>query len=262
MADLNAALNPQGAPSFESSASRGQGILEPLDELVRLVLLDLEKRAVFGAEPSQTERGPRFEASMDGLRESVSRATEQWNDTGESSMHAVNSMPPHHKSLPPQRRSAPPRPLFASIRAPSLPATVRRQSSEPARLPRFDAGLQSHTSTASGLSWAPAFPAEQATQVVQIEQDIVEGEFRGAILRCDALCSELLADTAEEHGLEGDERKPLSIAQCLGLPGERWLDLKRMIHEARSGAEISEVEALDALGVLVELNRLRRRAAR
>jgi signal recognition particle receptor subunit beta len=263
VSDLNAALNPHSAPSFESSASRGQGVLEPLDELVRLVLLDLERRAVFGAEPQQGEKGPRFEATQDGLRESVSRASEQWNDAVEQTIQAVSTLPPIHKSLPPQRRSVPPRPLFTSSRAPSIPAASRRQNSEPARLPRFDATTPQPTVSApSGLSWAPAFPPEQAPQVVQLEQDIVEGEFRGAILRCDALCAELLADAAEEHGFETEEKKPLWIALCLGLPAERWRTLRGLIHEARLGAEISELEALDAYSVLLELNRLRRLAAR
>jgi hypothetical protein len=97
---------------------------------------------------------------------------------------------------------------------------------------------------------------------MQLEQDMLDGEFRGAILRSDALCAELLVDAAEEHGLEGDERRPLLIALALGLCAERWRELRALVHQARLGAEITELEALDAYAVLLELNRLRRRAHR
>jgi hypothetical protein len=129
-------------------------------------------------------------------------------------------------------------------------------------VPRFEASPQPGPALVHGPSWAPAFPPEQIPQLTQLEQDLIEGAFREAIQRCDALSSELLADTAEQHGLESDERKPMMVALCLGLPAERWRMFRALVHQARLGAEVTELEALDAYAILIELNRLRRLASR
>lgn len=265
LSELDAALNQHGAPSFESSAARGQGVLEPLDELVRLVLVDLEKRAVFGdVEPSVSERpSPRFGPEREGLSESVSRASEQWNEPSEPAVSSVKTLPPTYHALPPQPRAPSVRPLVTAVpRVSSAPTAPRLQHSEPARVPHFDAVPVVEEGPHQGPSWAPAFPIETMPQILLLERDIVQGDFRAAILRCDGLCAELLADAAELHGLDADERKPLLIALSLGLPAERFRLLRSLVQEARSGAELSELEALEAYAVLLELNRLRKRAER
>jgi signal recognition particle receptor subunit beta len=268
--DLEQGLNQLGVPSFESSAARGLGVLEPLDELVRLVLLDLEKRAVFGSDPGGSEQAPRFEAAHDGLRESVSRASEEWNEPPlEQSIAAARakSLPPQHRSLPPRlveaRASASiaPRPQVVSGGFGSIPAAARRQSLEPARPPQFEASPHFELSpqrelNPRGLSFAPAFAAEQHPQVHELERDLVDGDFRSAILRCDSLAAELLSAAAERLGFDGDERKPLLVALSLGMPAPRWTALKQLVRLARSGSELGESDALDAYGTLIELNRL------
>jgi signal recognition particle receptor subunit beta len=268
--ELNAALNAHDAPSFSSAASLGDGVIEPLDELVRLVLSDLEKRAVFGADPSTTSSSTatRFGANPEGLRASLARASEQWDNeievrtTRAESIAAAapiiarrdNGQPRPRSSFPPQRRSTPVRGLAVS----SLPSG-RTQSSEPPRMPQFEAagsGLEI-APTGPGPSWVAQFPAEQAKEVGQLEQDIVRGDFRAAVLRCEALFSEQLADAAEELNLGAEERQPTIVALCLGFSVERLRGLRRVVRSARSGAEISEVEALDTYAVLIEINRLR-----
>ncbi len=277
-AELNAALNAQGAPSFESAAARGIGVLEPLDELVRLVLLDLEKRSVFGPEAQPEAPSPRFEAARDGLGESLSRASEElWRDAVDPTLQAIKSMAPPYRSSPPLAASPlpgrpttpvrsvatlPPRPLVAIPPQRSPSALVgRKQASEPVRVPRFGASneaLQEHPS--SGPSWVLLFPEDQAAAVVQLEQDLISGDLRASILRSDALASETLADAAAEIALEPEERRPAIVAMCLGLPGERWRVFRALVQEARLGAEITEVQALEAYSILIELNRLRLRS--
>jgi signal recognition particle receptor subunit beta len=271
--ELNAALNAHDAPAFTSAASLSDGVIEPLDELVRLVLADLEKRAVFGADPaaSSAASSTRFGANQEGLRASLARASEQWDvepvearaTVREQSIAAgpmpvaarpVNGPARLRSSFPPQRRTTPVRGLALS-NAPS----GRTQSSEPPRMPPFEAagsGLELEPA-GPGPSWCALFPAEQAKEIAQLEQDIVRGDFRAAALRCDALFAEQLADAAEELGLSADERQPTIVALCLGLAAERLRCLRRVVKSARSGAEISEVEALDTYAVLIELNRLR-----
>jgi hypothetical protein len=65
-AELRAALNPRGAPEFETVASRGAGTMEALKEVTRLVMAALRSRPLPRAEaprpvtppPSQAERRP------------------------------------------------------------------------------------------------------------------------------------------------------------------------------------------------------------
>jgi signal recognition particle receptor subunit beta len=258
--ELNAALNAHDAPAFTSAASLGDGVVEPLDELVRLVLADLEKRAVFGADRTSASTSTRFGANQEGLRASLARASEQWEQeplvgaaVGQLTTRRETAPARLRSSFPPPRRSTPVRGMTVS----SQPAG-RTQSSEPPRMPPFEAaGLGPEIAQAApGLSWSALFPAEQVKEIVQLEQDIVRGDFRAAALRCDALFSEQLADAAEELGLSAEERQPAIVALCLGLSAERWRCLRRVVRSARSGAEISELEALDTYSVLIELNRL------
>ncbi|HEX6240909.1 MAG TPA: ADP-ribosylation factor-like protein, partial [Polyangiales bacterium] len=155
--ELNAALNAHAAPAFASAAARSEGVVEPLDELVRLVLQDLERRAVFGGEPAQpaAAAGSRFGAHAEGLRASLTKVSEQWEDDPvavqlnsaprEAAARARSSFPPPH------RRSTPARGIGLS----ALP-TGRTQSSEPPRMPPFEArsltGAPS-AATVTGPSW-------------------------------------------------------------------------------------------------------------
>jgi signal recognition particle receptor subunit beta len=266
MAELNAALNAHAAPAFASAASLGDGVIEPLDELVRLVLNDLQRRAVFGGgETAPAAAAARFGANAEGLRASLARASEQWED---EPMPVQLSMTPRENgaarvrsSFPPQRRSTPVRGMALS----SLP-TGRTQSSEPPRIPPFEARVSSSAavspvgSAVTGLSWGALFPAEQAKEIAQLEQDLVRGDFRSAALRADALFAENLAEAADDLGLEAPERQPALVALCLGLSAERLRDFRASIRRARSGAEITEREALDTSAILIELNRLRARS--
>ncbi len=280
IADLDATLNAHRAPSFESTAARGQVVLEPLDELVRLVLIDLEKRAVFGLEPPTSETGsPRFEASRDGLGESLSRASEElWRDAPvDPTLRALQGLTPPYRatpapgpgpSAPVTTRPTSPVPAEGAGRAPTTGAPLRpsmaqgrKQNSEPVRVPRFSASTDAPAvSPGAGPSWAVLFPEDQASQVIELEADLVAGDLRSAILRCDALAAELLADAAVESALEQEERRPAIIAMCLGLPGERWRAFRALVQEARLGAEIQETQALEAYVILLELNRLRFRS--
>jgi signal recognition particle receptor subunit beta len=278
MDELDAALNAHRAPSFESAASKGQGVLEPLDELVRLVLLDLERRAIFRTDGDKVEaQPPRFESARDGIGESLSRASEElWREGVDHTLQALKTLPPPHRSAPPEHRprTQPPSPAasaYAGVapapRAVSglptrIPASnARKQTSEPARVPRFEARHQdAPVASTTGPSWTAAFPGDQQPQVAQIEQELVRGDFRSAMLRLDSLAAELLADAAQESGLDAEEKRPAVVAMCLGLAGERWRGFRALIQEARLGAEVTELQALDAYAVVLELNRLRVRS--
>jgi signal recognition particle receptor subunit beta len=261
--ELNGALNAHAAPSFASAASLGEGVVEPLDELVRLVLTDLERRAVFGGEPTPAAQA-RFGASSEGLRASLTRVSEQWDDEPiavQLSAPARDTAVLARSSSPPQRRSTPARGIHVS----ALPVG-RTQSSEPPRVPTFEArslsALPSQLPVTQGPSWAALFPLEQTKEITQLEQDLVQGDFRAATLRCDALFAENLAEAADDLALEVSERQPAVVALCLGLPADRVREFRAAVRRARSGAEIAEREVLDAYATLIELSRLRLRVQR
>jgi signal recognition particle receptor subunit beta len=293
VAELDHALNQHRVPSFESCAASGLGVLEPLDELVRLVLVDLEKRAVFG-DAGAVDPTPRFEASHDGLRESVSRASEEWTEARlEQARGARRSLAPVHRSIPPrlsvaprpspresvpearvsarepsgehlavpivEARSLPPEPVHEPVPEPaSAPPLARRQSIEPPRTPQFEA--EPEPLARAGISFALLFAPELRVQVAELERELGEGDFRSAILRCDSLCSELLADAAEQQALDAEDRRPLLVALGLGMSAQRWHEWRRLVQAARLGGELSELTALEAYTILIELHRLQRRS--
>jgi hypothetical protein len=157
----------------------------------------------------------------------------------------------------------PPRPVAAMPPPQRSPSSLvgRRQGSEPVRVPRFGASNETQPEhPIRGPSWVLLFPEDQRAAVAQLEQDLIAGDLRTAILRCDALAAETLADAAVESALEPEERRPAIVAMCLGLPGKRWRAFRALVQEARLGAEITEVQALEAYSILIELNRLRLRS--
>ncbi len=97
---LDAALNTHRAQAFATSAVRGQGVVEALDALVRLVLEDLDARGVFG-QPGQALPDVRLGRADEALEEQVSRVTERMV-----------------RSQPPELRQADQVPSWASLFAP------------------------------------------------------------------------------------------------------------------------------------------------
>lgn len=74
--EMDAALNPHGAPAFATSALHGRGVVDTLDALVRRVLEDLDARRVFGT-PGESLPDVRLGRADVALEEQVSRATER-----------------------------------------------------------------------------------------------------------------------------------------------------------------------------------------
>jgi hypothetical protein len=154
-------------------------------------------------------------------------------------------------------------PHSSVVPRPSEPPAARRQSLEPPRPapiePSHDA--EPAAPAAAGTSWAAWFSGKQRTEITALEQELGARDFRAAVLRCESLSAELLADAAEQTGLDVEDRRPLLIALSLGLPAQRWSELRRTARAARSGTELTELDALEAYGTLIELQRLQRRLA-
>ena len=91
LAELERALNLHAAPMFPTCATNGEGVIDALDALVRLVLDALEAQNVFGT-PSLAPTSPAFGRAGDAFDEQIGRASEQlWRDTVDRALAAARA---------------------------------------------------------------------------------------------------------------------------------------------------------------------------
>lgn|GEM_PF-479532 len=89
--ELERALNLHAAPVFPTCATNGEGVIDALDALVRLVLDALEAQNVFGT-PSIAPPSPAFGRAGDAFDEQIGRASEQlWRDTVDRALAAARA---------------------------------------------------------------------------------------------------------------------------------------------------------------------------
>ena len=83
---LRGTLNSRGFPEYETCATNGQGVLETLKAIMRLVIKDLRaKKVVPGPRPSRPEAPPRLEEQAHGLEDQIRQHLDQ---------HPLAEMPP------------------------------------------------------------------------------------------------------------------------------------------------------------------------
>lgn len=91
IAELERALNLHGAPAFATCATTGEGVVDALDALVRLVLETLAAQNVFGT-PSLSPPAPSFGRAGDAFDEQIGRASEQlWRETVDRALAAARA---------------------------------------------------------------------------------------------------------------------------------------------------------------------------
>lgn len=167
--EMEAALNLYGAPSFGTSATRGDGILEALDDLVRAVRDDLEAKELIssGQESAEVHLG----REDDAFEEQIGRASEQiWRDTVKRAVEAREgpstevrsavppardggSSPPPDDAMPASAKSTAPRsfaPFKSASESPRPPASTEPQ--EPAGDDRESSAGADATATATATA--------------------------------------------------------------------------------------------------------------
>ncbi|BDG01955.1 GTP-binding protein [Anaeromyxobacter oryzae] len=156
VAELRRQLNPRAVPDFETVASRGEGILDALKEITRLVVRDLKAR--------QPRRAPGMSLSRGGseLARGISAAADA-----------------------PARAAEPPRPARTPPPLSAGPAARREEAIAAAAPPRDRGQLV-------GLSFARLFPGE-GTAIAEVELEIRERAFGPAVRRAAEAVAELLA---------------------------------------------------------------------
>jgi len=185
-AELRAALNRRGAPEFETVASRGEGTMEALKEITRLVVAALKTR------PPPRRPGPEARPTP---------------DPGQAA--------PRGAAPAAQGPSAPgPSAPGPSTGAPPAAAATRAPASKHTPMPR-----------SSTLSFARLFPGS-AAGVVEVEQALRDGRFGAAIKAAAQGVSDVLAslevdersDTARAALLGVDGRDYLRLLRLSRLP--------------------------------------------
>lgn len=216
--ELDRSLNPWGAPSFATSATHGEGVMEALDVLVQRVIDDLVARQVLGEEVAP-EEGPRFARAESAFEDQIGRQSEElWRATVDQ---ALSDAPPPAVA-PSDRPAAPP--------APPSPRTDGR-------------------AVPTGPTWADWFP-EDGPQVRAIEGALCEGRLAEAVLGCARLVDTIVGRVGRWGDMEG---APGDVLALLGVPGARWLGFRHVLRRSREGTSVDTTEALAAYALVIEL---------
>ena len=214
--ELNAALNPHAAPSFETCATTGQGVFEALKSITTLVLSDLRRKGIWRAPPvvnldSELEKD-RLEAPP-----SVQRTpTAETADSIAASLQAlaeagVSRMPPELvlRPLEPEAQTRVPSPGAASF-AELLPNGAGREA------------------------------------ILSVELMLQRGDYANAVNTAAKLFDEGTLGGTPKAG-DG----PALRALMMGLPGHRYMRFRESADRAQGGTASSE-DALFALFFIVD----------
>jgi hypothetical protein len=250
-------------------------VYESLEAITRAVLDDFERRnpGQRGLEPTSLElpEGGMAEALRraedsdgwgDELAERAARAVQRYPsgvlklselpeaDVGEAAARAVVT---ELQGTP----SAPTTPLPAdstprSERPPAMPPM-----SEPPPAPRASVVPPA---PAAALSFDLLWPQQERSTVHELEALLAQGELERAVLLSDQLVARALASAATLLGGSLDApRDPATTALLLGLEGRRYLELRALVRDVRSGRGVEASEALGAYAMAIEVRLARSR---
>ena len=215
LAEMNAALNPFGAPFFETCGTTGQGVFEALKSITTLVLSDLRRRGIW-------------------------RAPQPVNpDSKEDRLEA-----------PPATQFTPTTEAAESIAA-SLQAlaeqNIQRAAPELALPPLEPEERHTHGSPTVAASFSDLLAAGGARDAVtSVEYLVSRGDYANAVLTATRMFDEGSLGGTPSAG-EGSAMRAL----MLGLPGPRYLRFREAAERAQGGSASSE-DALFALFFVVD----------
>ncbi|MFO0755444.1 MAG: gliding motility protein [Byssovorax sp.] len=244
--ELDSMLNPFGAPSLPTSATRGDGIYESLEKISALVLRSFENRL-----PESPEEGllSSFEAVEGGLVSALRDATQR-DDPPSDVVVARISAPGAYPSFPPEPAEGADAPEVPPMPAPRAP------SAEPAPYEGAPGTSPSLVPPAAaeqgGVSFAELWPEGERDTVRDVEEAITKGRYWRAIELCEALVSRILAGAAGLFSSADAPRDAAIVPILLGLDGRRYLAFRSIVREARGDGLITAREALSAFAFAIE----------
>lgn len=278
--ELERQLNRAGAPFFATTATSGEGVYEALEAITRLSLDDFarrvpESRALDGGAHLELPEGglvealrlaeaspnafstdsapaPPADASVDAPTPSMIRLSQlpDAEDPGEAAARAAAGDTP----IPPSPQTA----RAGQVPERSIPA----QPALPAP-PLASARAPGPSAPALAFSFESLWPAAERGSVRELEAALSQGDYSRALTTADRLLARVLANTgALLGGAQDAPRDPATVALLLGLDGQRYLELRALVREARSGRAPNLSEALGAYATALEARRLRSRVGR
>ena len=261
--ELDAALNPHRAPTFETSATKGVGVFEALKSITTLVLSDLRRRGVWradGKEPggasatsSTSSTSSSAPSAASPASSSSSRTTGSYASTAPSI--AGEDIPASElRDEPSQPHKTPTTDPSSSIGA-SLQALADREPEEPPLAlqplapeePVVDGGVLARGATLSEI--LPPGPLRDA--VVSVEYLVHRGDYAGAVTAAQRTFNEM-ARAGSAVGGAGAQEGPALYALMLGVAGDRYLRFRETAARAASGGA-SSADALFAIFFLVDV---------
>jgi signal recognition particle receptor subunit beta len=221
--ELDQMLNEHGAPSFGTSATKGDGVYESLDAITRLVVTAFES----SIPPGERHISAELEAIEGGLGEALRNADR--SDPLAQAPSVIASLTDR-----PQGRSG----------------TALGDSDEGAEAPGEVAAravVKSDRSVPTGTTLAELWPEAEREQVREVEAAIAGRRYARAIELCDALVTRVLASAAGVFGSAEAPRDAATVPLLLGLDGRMYLAFRLLVREARSGGTLDARCALEAL---------------
>ncbi|HEY1587388.1 MAG TPA: GTPase domain-containing protein [Polyangia bacterium] len=245
--ELDAALNPHRAPTFETSATKGVGVFEALKSITTLVLSDLRRRGVWRADGK--------EPTAAAVTPSLSHPSVGGAAASSSPSIAGEDIPPSElRDEPSQPHKTPTTDPSSSI-ASSLQALADREPAEPPLTlqplepeePVVDGGVLARGATMSEI--LPPGPLRDG--VVSVEYLAHRGDYAGAVTAALRSFNDV-ARAGSAVGGAGAQEGPALYALMLGLAGDRYLRFRETAARAASGGA-SSADALFAIFFLVDV---------
>jgi signal recognition particle receptor subunit beta len=267
VSELEDLFNPEGAPSIETIATRGDGVFEGLERITGLTL------AAYEAELPRSERGLLnfgAEGGEAGIAEAIRGLVEA--SAKKPSIPPPAPLPPS-SDTPASVSGTPPSisgtPATAAVPQVEIPAAAWRDDEVATRVggeapgaPGPPGAWKPEVKTASGLggkhfSFAPLWPEPERDSVRQTEALLASEDATNAILACELIVTRVLASAAMLAGTHEAPRDPGLVTTLLGLDGTRYLAFRSAVRAARQRQDVTLRAAFECYAFALEARRAR-----
>jgi signal recognition particle receptor subunit beta len=225
--ELDEMLNPHRAPSFGTSATKGEGVYESLDAITRLVVTAFES----SIPPGERHISAELEAIEGGLGEALRNA-----DAPDPVLQDTPSVIASLTDPPKGERHGRSGAGRDEDRGAEAPGEVAAR-----------AVVKSDRTALSSTSLCELWPEAEREKVREVEAAIAGRRYARAIEGCDALVTRVLASAAGVFGSAEAPRDAATVPLLLGLDGRMYLAFRLLVREARSGGTLDSRAALEAL---------------
>ncbi|WP_394849451.1 GTPase domain-containing protein [Pendulispora brunnea] len=259
--ELDRRFNLFSAPSIGTSATRGDGVFEGLEQITKLTM-------------------ETYRAELPNRREIIMLLDEETSGIADAIRGLAESPRPKPVEAPPARREK--SPLVAAMAAASAQQAQQAQQAGPgqgaqaahalARAPDSAGGSRARPdgsqsgsylvptvspSSQGGTSFSMAelWPEVDRDAVRKCEHLLAAHDTLGAIMACDVLLSRVLAFAAGLCGSADAPRDPALVCLLLGLDGRRYVKFRALVRAARQSDEVIFREALECFSFVVEARR-------